>query len=77
MLNLQTINSNIDDEIKKDLIMFNAEQNKVIQNKILNIGEGQNKILELKFGNFINQLVDTKLKLQKFNSENEFLDDDI
>ena len=77
MLNLQTINSNIDDEIKKDLIMFNAEQNKVIQNKILNIGEGQNKILELKFGNFINQLVDTKLKLQKFNSENEFLVDDI
>jgi hypothetical protein len=76
MLNLHTINSNIDDEIKKDLIMFNAEQNKIIQNKVLNINEGKNKILEIKFGNFIDELVNTKLKLHQFQSENEFLEED-
>jgi hypothetical protein len=57
--------------------MFNAEQNKIIQNMILNINEGNNKFLELKFGKFIDELVETKLKLHKFQSENEFLDDEM
>jgi hypothetical protein len=56
--------------------MFNAEQNKIIQNKVLNINEGKNNILEIKFGNFIDELVNTKLKLHQFQSENEFLEED-
>ncbi len=87
MVTLKTIDSGIDNEVKKDLLKFTADQNLFLKQKLYGGNCETCPILDKKFGRMVEGFVDKKEKIIKlnqkkedsfdFDSEEQIKDDDI
>ena len=87
MVTLKTIDSGIDNEVKKDLLKFTANQNLFLKQKLYGGNCETCPILDKKFGRMVEGFVDKKEKIIKlnqkkedsfdFDSEEQIKDDDI
>lgn len=87
MVTLKTIDSGIDNEVKKDLLKLTADQNLFLKQKLYGGNCETCPILDKKFGRMVEGFVDKKEKIIKlnqkkedsfdFDSEEQIKDDDI
>ena len=87
MVTLKTIDSGIDNEVKKDLLKLTADQNLFLKQKLYGGNCETCPILDKKFGRMVEGFVDKKEKIIKlnqkkedssdFHSEEQIKDDDI
>ena len=87
MVSLKTIDSGIDNEVKKDLLKLTADQNLFLKQKLYGGNCETCPILDQKFGKMVEGFVDKKEKIIKlnqkkddsfdFDSEEQIKDDDI
>ena len=76
MLSLKTIDSVIDDDVKKEMMKFTADQNLFIKQKLIG-GNCENcPIIEKKFGKLVEEFVDNKERKTALNKRTSFDDSD-
>ena len=71
MVTLKTIDSGIDNEVKKDLLKFTADQNLFLKQKLYGGNCETCPILDKKFGRMVEGFVDKKEKIIKLNQKKE------
>ena len=77
IISLKTLDMKIENDIKKDIIMFNVEQEQYIKQKLINPNGEFCERFENKFSNFVENYINYKDKMKEIKKNYEEFKDEI